>query len=357
MLNYKRFLLVFVLLLAPVLVVVAQDDMMAATAMLGGNDELGTFLVDAEGTTLYTFDNDEPGVSNCTESCLANWPPLLLGEGEAASLAHGVPGLIGFIAFGEEDRQVTYNGMPLYYFVGDADAGMTNGQGIGDVWWVASPATVNVGHSESLGYFLVNANGMTLYTFSADTDGESTCYDSCATNWPPLLVDGDVTTQPGIGGEFGTTERTDGTMQVTHNGMPLYFFVGDVETGMANGQDIGDVWFVDAVATISTAEDDELGTILIGSNGMTLYLFTNDTESESACIDGCAANWPPLTVTADEPINLADGLEGEVGTIERADGSLQVTFNGMPLYYFVRDVLPGDTNGQGRGEVWFVVNP
>jgi predicted lipoprotein with Yx(FWY)xxD motif len=357
MLNYKRFLLVLIILLTPILVVFAQDEMMAATAMLGGNDDLGAFLVDAEGMTLYIFTNDEAGISNCIDGCVENWPPLLLGEGQSASLAQGVPGLIGFITRADETRQVSFNGMPLYYFAGDAAAGDTNGQGRGEVWFVATTTDVDLGHSEGLGYFLVDANGMTLYTFSADTDGSSTCYDQCATNWPPLTVDGEVSVQPGLAGEFGVTERTDGTMQVTHNNQPLYFFISDSEVGMTNGQGIGDVWYVDGVATIASVEDEELGTILIGSNGMTLYLFTNDTEGESACVDSCVANWPPLTVSADEPINLAEGLAGEVSTIERTDGSLQVTFNGSPLYYFVRDVLPGDSNGQGRGDVWFIVNP
>jgi predicted lipoprotein with Yx(FWY)xxD motif len=166
-----------------------------------------------------------------------------------------------------------------------------------------------------------------------------------------------MSAQPGLAGEFGVTERTDGTMQVTHDGQPLYYFIGDAELGMTNGQGIGDVWYVDDEATVATSENEELGTILIGANGMTLYLFTNDTDGQSACVDTCVNNWPPLIVAADEPINLAEGLEGDVATIERADGSLQVSFNGMPLYYFARDVLPGDTNGQGRGDVWYVVNP
>jgi hypothetical protein len=53
----------------------------------------------------------------------------------------------------------------------------------------------------------------------------------------------------------------------------------------------------------------------------------------------------------------AAGIEGELGIIERADGLRQVTYNGMPLYFFAQDAAPGDTNGQGRGENWFVVAP
>lgn len=359
MFNHKRILLVLVLLLTPILLVLAQDETMTDTVMIGGNDALGAFLVDANGMTLYTFTNDTTGVSNCADQCATNWPPLLVGDGESASLAYDVPGLIGVISRADDTRQVTFNGWPLYHFAGDTAAGDTNGQGIGDKWYVATPTDVGLGHSDTLGDFLVAANGKTLYTFANDTDGTSTCYDQCATNWPALTIadENDLSVQPGLAGEFDVVDRTDGTYQVTHNGQPLYFFAGDSEAGMTNGQGIGDKWYVDPVATIGTIENNDLGTILVGPNGMTLYMFANDTATESACVDSCAVNWPPLTVADEEPVNLADGLQGDVTTIERADGTYQVSFNGHLLYYFARDVLPGDTNGQGRGDVWYVVNP
>lgn len=109
--------------------------------------------------------------------------------------------------------------------------------------------------------------------------------------------------------------------------------------------------------TIGTAENTELGTILVDAEGMTLYTFTNDTANsgESACVDACAQAWPPLTVEG-EP-TAGDGIDGELATIERTDGTTQVTYKGLPLYFFASDATPGDTNGHEVGGIWFVAQP
>ena len=90
---------------------------------------------------------------------------------------------------------------------------------------------------------------------------------------------------------------------------------------------------------------------------MRRYLFTNDTNGsgESTCADQCLANWPPLVVE-DEP-TVGDGLDAaDFDTITATDGSTQLTFNGWPLYYFAGDSAPGDVNGQGVGDVWYVID-
>jgi predicted lipoprotein with Yx(FWY)xxD motif/uncharacterized cupredoxin-like copper-binding protein len=108
--------------------------------------------------------------------------------------------------------------------------------------------------------------------------------------------------------------------------------------------------------TVFVRQDPALGAILTDPNGMTLYLFTNDTTAgESNCYDQCATNWPPFT--ADEPLALPGGVDGELTTISRTDGSTQIAYNGIPLYYWKNDVAPGDTTGQGVGDVWYVVHP
>jgi len=98
-----------------------------------------------------------------------------------------------------------------------------------------------------------------------------------------------------------------------------------------------------------------LGTILVDSYGMTLYTFKSDSPGKSSCYGGCAQNWPPLI--AGDHIVAAEGVRGLIDAIDRTDGTRQVTFNGMPLYYFVQDKAPGDAKGQGINNVWFVVNP
>lgn len=108
-----------------------------------------------------------------------------------------------------------------------------------------SGAVVQVG-STSLGDVLVDQAGMTLYMFDKDTQGSpSTCYDQCASAWPPLLTDGSPSAGTGADdGKLGTAERTDGTTQVTYDGWPLYYWAQDAKPGDVNGQGVNGVWWV-----------------------------------------------------------------------------------------------------------------
>lgn len=109
----------------------------------------------------------------------------------------------------------------------------------------SSRSTEVEAEDSSLGTILTDSDGNTLYVFFADTDGDSTCYDDCAENWPALRARGELEAGDGVDASLlGTTERTDGVLQVTYGGQPLYFFAGDQQPGDTNGQGIGDVWFV-----------------------------------------------------------------------------------------------------------------
>ena len=109
-------------------------------------------------------------------------------------------------------------------------------------------------------------------------------------------------------------------------------------------------------AALTTAETD-LGTIVVDAAGMTVYVFDKDTpgSGESACSGQCLVAWPPVVTESDTP--AVEGVEGEVGTITRDDGTKQVTLEGYPLYYWQDDVQSGDTTGQGVQGVWWVVGP
>lgn len=109
-------------------------------------------------------------------------------------------------------------------------------------------------------------------------------------------------------------------------------------------------------ATVTTAEADPYGRVLTDGTGMTLYVFFEDGEGESRCYDACAENWPPL-LTAGDP--AAEGaVEGRLlGTVQRDDGTEQVTYDGQPLYLYTGDSEPGDVRGFGSGNVWYPVAP
>ena len=99
----------------------------------------------------------------------------------------------------------------------------------------------------------------------------------------------------------------------------------------------------------------DLGNILTDADGYTVYLFTNDEQGAgtSACEGDCIAAWPVVG----EITSPSGALDADlVGTIERSDGTVQATYNGWPLYRFANDEAPGDTNGQGVNDIWWVLD-
>ena len=105
--------------------------------------------------------------------------------------------------------------------------------------------TVNAVQDATLGAYLTGEGGRTLYIFTNDS-ATSTCTGGCADSWPPFTLEADDTVAGGAGvtGTFGTTDRDDGSKQVTYNGAPLYYFGADTATGTTNGQGVGGAWFV-----------------------------------------------------------------------------------------------------------------
>jgi predicted lipoprotein with Yx(FWY)xxD motif len=106
---------------------------------------LGTILVDGQGLTLYMFvPDDQRGQSTCYKACASGWPPLRLPTGVTVPVAGGQaePSLLGTTTREDGGLQVTYNGWPLYIWVGDTQPGQATGQGIdslGGYWYVLSP--------------------------------------------------------------------------------------------------------------------------------------------------------------------------------------------------------------------------
>jgi predicted lipoprotein with Yx(FWY)xxD motif len=112
----------------------------------------------------------------------------------------------------------------------------------------AAAATIKVAADAKLGQILVNGEGMTVYLFVADTSTASTCYTSCAAIWPPVVTTGAPVVGTGAKASLlGTTTRTDGKVEVTYAGHPLYYFIQDKKPGDTTGQGVngfGALWWV-----------------------------------------------------------------------------------------------------------------
>jgi predicted lipoprotein with Yx(FWY)xxD motif len=309
--------------------------------------------------TLYNYPPDPVNESVCYDQCATAWPPLIVESADKITAAEGIPGVFGTATRKDGALQVTYNGQPLYYWARDKQAGDTTGHRVGRIWWVVAPATVDIQYNQKLGPILVGPKGMTLYMFTKDTENVSNCYDQCATNWPPLLVNSADEFVPGsiVAGKFDFIARKDGGTQVTYNGMPLYYWKDDKAIGDTTGENVGEVWFTVPAQVIASKNTADLGDFLVSNDGMTLYLFTKDAEGVSNCSGDCAKAWPPYTVSELHKLVTPPGMMGKLDKIKRDDGNFQVTYNGMPLYFYTKDTAPGDTTGQKVGDVWFVVKP
>lgn len=354
---------------------------------------LGLVLANDNDMTLYTFENDRndtdgdgDGDSDCNGDCETNWPPVI------ASAADTPTGLFDIITRDDGSTlQWTFKGLPLYHYVSDTAAGDTNGEGLGNVWFVARPdpwttadttlGTVFVGVGDLLGVdgsgaqsaTRVDRDGFTLYTFENDrndTDGDgagdSDCNGACAATWPPLYAEAGATDW----GDFTVIERDDSTRQWAFKGLPLYFFANDTAAGDTNGEGIGNIWFVARPDPFTNA-DSSIGTVFAGAtsvlgvdgtgaqtttrvdrNGFTLYVFDNDTPNDSNCNGSpCAVNWPPLY--ADNGATAT----GDFSLVTRDDATRQWAFKGQPLYFFAGDAAAGDTNGDQVGGIWHAARP
>lgn len=248
-------------------------------------------------------------------------------------------------------------------------------------------AAVKISQTD-LGDVLADPDGKTLYAFTNDVEAKSTCYGTCAEAWPPVIVDPDFIVSPGLdSGIFATTVRDDGSHQLVAGKFPLYLFAADAKPGDITGHGSGDVWYavdlggriVGADGVVEVADsggtddgyggaeapapaglielgDSELGPIVTDPDGMSLYLFTPDEAGAPTCVGDCAGTWPPYLVDEGAELSAGEGIDPALlSTVEHPDGGLQLKIGTWPLYYFGGDQAPGDVNGQGSGDKWFVV--
>jgi predicted lipoprotein with Yx(FWY)xxD motif len=114
-----------------------------------------------------------------------------------------------------------------------------------------------------------------------------------------------------------------------------------------------------AAVTIDVADNPDLGQILTDGDGNTVYLFEKDESDESYCSGDCATAWPPVTTSGDATAG-SGADQSLISTIQRDDGTEQVTYDGHPLYLYAGDSKPGDTAGNGLdqfGAEWYALTP
>lgn len=249
-----------------------KDDAVPAppppAIQLASDATLGSFLADGQGNTLYYFALDVSGSNNCgTAACAAGWPvfyvpTVTVGPGLSAADFTTVKTAGGA-------NQTLYKGWPLYYYTAPANGqnvrelpGETHGNGSGNVWYVVRPdysvmmamgAVLNKATNKAtFKPYLIDPQGRTLYTFSADASHPATqatnCTGGCADTWP-IFYQATIKVPSGLkASDFGTLTRTDGPngstrLQTTYKGNPLYYFsVDNSVRGKVEGE--GSYWEV-----------------------------------------------------------------------------------------------------------------
>jgi predicted lipoprotein with Yx(FWY)xxD motif/plastocyanin len=221
----------------------------------------------------------------------------------------------------------------------------------------AAAYTVNIASDPKLGSYLVDAKGMTLYYFTQDTINNSTAVGANLTAWPLFNPASFVVPSSLNASDFGTTTRPDGLKTATYKGWPLYYFVKDAAPGDIKGEGLGGVWFVIKIPfyNVMLQTKTGIGNYLVDPKGMTLYYFTKDSVGNSTPTGAILANWPVFN--APNFVTISKMNPTDFSTLTRADGLKVTTFKGFPLYYFIKDQVSGDTQGQGVGGIWFTVDP
>ncbi|QRR04280.1 hypothetical protein HWI92_19800 [Dyadobacter sandarakinus] len=230
--------------------------------------------------------------------------------------------------------------------------------------------------STTLGQVLADQNGRTLYFFSKDLTGASTCTGNCLQAWPAFTVT-DLNLADGLDSTvFSTITRPDGAKQVTYKGWPLYYYKDDVAAGDVKGENVGGVWFVaktnysvmlangqlvgndgksyKADQTEGTAETQ----FFVDGMGRTLYAFANDKNKKNNYTKEDFSNdgvWP---IYISEINDLPSVMDKSLFSVIDVFGKKQLTYKGWPLYYFGPDAkVRGATKGVSvpRPGVWPIV--
>lgn len=327
------------------------------------------------GMTLYTYEKDTAGKSNCLAECATNWPPVRPVAGAAAV------GNWSIISRSDGGKQWAYRGRPVYTSVKDKGKGESNGaQAEENAWRTVYYETEQVmlpngfgvqDNGDVFGQVLIEDSGRTLYTNTKAKVGKAPpCgKDSCImSKWEPLYAAALARPQ----GDFSIVVREDGTRQWAFKGAALFTYAADKRPGDVYGQGVEQYQpvvltrhVVPSDIKINTAKDQGLvfaeaktGKTLYGRNA---YIYQNSGHSvrdginllpmvarqigTKGCQGECLTKWKPLV-----PSKNAQTV-GFWDIVTREDGTKQWTYKDYPLYTFNEDQEPGDIRGHDRWDV------
>lgn len=229
---------------------------------LSTSTTLGTYLSDKDGRSLYFFSTDANGQASCTGGCEAIWPAFVVDNLTADKIGTGLTfSDFATITTASGKKQITYKGWPLYYYAPSVDgtnraeaAGLTTGDGVGGVWFIAKPdysimlvKSQLVGHDsknyksdytigDGLTTYFTDAKGLTLYTFKNDTFQKNNFTKSDFSNnavWPIYETDKIVVPSTLDKSKFSVI-TVFGKSQLVYNGWPLYYFGQDASVRGSN---------------------------------------------------------------------------------------------------------------------------
>ncbi len=231
----------------------------------------------------------------------------------------------------------------------------------------AGPApTITMPKNGFAGTFLADGAGRALYVYGADLPGDcehpaiTTCYNDCAVAWPIFNGEPRVLAAGLDESLFGSIRRTDGTVQTTYRGWPLYYYKSDVGPGDVKGQAVGRIWHLaQTVLPNIVIIRVETTRFLADGEGHALYVSAADTKGTatsapvSACSGTCFDSYDPFSPTYISPVTYL--VSGDFSYFVRADGIVQLAYKGAPLYHAFADVRSATMNGVAPG--WTLAAP
>ncbi|OOG17862.1 hypothetical protein BWD42_11190 [Sphingobacterium sp. CZ-UAM] len=235
---------------------------------------------------------------------------------------------------------------------------------------------IQIASTVQFGAILTDANGRTLYFFSNDTKGASTCTGNCLATWP-IYHNNETSSDMKIDKSLlGEITRADGSKQSTYKGWPLYYYAGDSQSDPVKGDAVNKIWYVakpDYLLMVANAQlvghdgknylgDYTEGTgstlYLTDDKGRTLYAFNPDKFNKNTFTKPDFSNdnvWPIYQMDKGALPSLVKSADISVIDVF---GKKQLTFKGWPMYYFGQDQQRGDNKGISfpRPGVWPILN-